>query len=116
MSPSESFYMNNQATSLVELLKFLEAFQGVAVLLYFYNKIIIFELIKTKRQRLIYLIALGGENGAFMGKTLLFSQYANYDTLVLSILMAFAYVSCLMLMMIFLTCLFKLNTLNKQLI
>ena len=108
--------MNDQATSVVELLKILEAFQGIALLLYFYNKIIILELIKTKKQRIIYLIAMGVENAVFMGKTLLFSNYANYDTIVLAVILVVAFIVLVMFLMIFLTCLFKLNTLNKQLI
>ena len=82
-------------------------------MVYFYNKIIILEVVKSRRGRLTFIYTFALEAGIFMLKTFIFSEYANYSNVILSIIVTFGFISFFMFNLIFLLSLYKLNNLNK---
>jgi len=55
----KSFYLNENATSLADLVTVFKMAYGFVMMGYFYHKFIMLEQIKSKKQRLIYTYVLG---------------------------------------------------------
>jgi len=113
---SDDFYMREDATSIVNLISLFKTIKELGFLLYFSNKIIVLEIIQTSQGRKAYTIGFAVEAFLIMMKAFLLSDYVHFDSVALSLIVAFAVLSFFLTNMAFLVCLYNLNTLNKQMI
>ena len=85
-------------------------------MLYFSNKIIVLEIIKSKKWKRLYMMVFGAEAGFIMAKTFIFSDYFNFENVILSTMVVFGVAAFFIINVCFLVCIYNLSILNKELI
>ena len=107
-------YLAEKGLAVIEVVKIIEACRGPLTLNYFSNKILTFELVKSRKGRTVFILTLGIESLVFVLCNLADSEYIYFKEAFVSFMVVFGFFGSILLNAFFLLALYKLNSLNQQ--